>query len=149
MILLRLQQYLAYFITTPKCAICVLGSGKKLSHGGPALIYADLGYYYYRPVNDAGERVPPENLSDHRQTHNFQLPCCFCAVTTTAYTEMSIFVAIDGDFAGEYVAGCQNDRCGYLICIERLYTKVGLPLKRYSLRGRISVLSNFRSYPHS
>jgi hypothetical protein len=30
------------------------------------------------------------------------------------YTEVAIFRAVDGNFLGEYVAACANDRCGYL-----------------------------------
>lgn len=64
-----------------------------------------------------GERVAPSDLEDHRHTHDFRGPCCLCAVfdaSGSVYTESVMFVAISGEFAGEYVAACAADSCNYL-----------------------------------
>jgi hypothetical protein len=54
---------------------------------------------------------------DHRSVYDFRAPCCLCASEFTAepqYTECAIYVALNGEYGDEYVAGCAFDRCGYL-----------------------------------
>jgi hypothetical protein len=68
-----------------------------------------------RPVDDAGNRVTPTALEDHRVSNVFRGPSCLCAYTTgDAYTESAIYMAVDGSNFGEYVASCATGRCGYL-----------------------------------
>jgi hypothetical protein len=69
-----------------------------------------------RPVTDAGERVTPSKLLEHRRSHDFKAPCCLCASldpNENAYTEASIFLATLGPFAGQYVAACATGLCRY------------------------------------
>lgn len=59
--------------------------------------------------------VPPSDFDIYRANHDFQAPCCLCAIdTVNTYTKCAIFVDMKGLYAGEYVAGCAYDRCGYL-----------------------------------
>jgi hypothetical protein len=73
-------------------------------------------YNKHRPITETGERVPPSDLSEHRTSHDFKVPCCLCACDAAApqYVESEIYTATEGPFWGEYVAGCAADRCGYL-----------------------------------
>jgi hypothetical protein len=112
-----------------------------------------------RPVTEEGMRVTPMDLPDHQITHEFRAPCCLCACNFvgTRYIESAIYLANDGPYIGEYVAGCASDTCGYIgkpvfelpkfgrlltaflphiVCIERLYTKMGLYLQRYPMRSK-------------
>lgn len=74
-----------------------------------------------RPVNDAGRRVTPSELSDHRVTHDFLGPCCLCAVPTdeeggvNRFVETLMYMSTSpGDYQGEYVARCAHGGCGFL-----------------------------------
>ena len=69
-----------------------------------------------RPVKEDGQRVPPSELRNHRNTHKFLGPSCLCALKDAeqpAFTEAAIYIAVTQDMAGEYVASCAKDRCGY------------------------------------
>jgi len=92
---------------------------------------------WFWPVAENGQRVTPSDLLNHRLSHQFRVPCCLCAYNTTTaiYTESAIYLAIQGEFSGEYVAGCATDSCGYLICLERMYSRRGLQLKKYPARN--------------
>ena len=120
---------------------------------------------FLRPVNEDFQRVTPSALIDHRKTHIFQAPSCLCAFGSSdnSYIECAIYVAPDGPFFNEYVAGCRNDHCGYigtlsfsfvyvslqvyltviplLVCLERMYSRQGLYLKKYPVR-RMSLSFN-------
>ena len=63
---------------------------------------------HLRPVTEAGSRVPPSDLLDYRAHHHFWAPYCLCTA------ESIMYVAVRGPYAGEYVAGCATDTCGYL-----------------------------------
>jgi hypothetical protein len=109
-----------------------------------------------RPTNDAGERVPPSELGDHRLSHRFLGPCCICPILTNGevtFTEAAIFMETSGRRAGQYLARCARDSCGYLskpfrICfrgpfddrkpvpLESVYPKLGVPLRLYPRRGK-------------
>ena len=71
---------------------------------------------FLRPVTEKGSRVPPSDLLDHRVHYNFCAPCCLCIPNADGcgFTETAIYVALSGPYAGEYVAGCASDTCGYL-----------------------------------
>jgi hypothetical protein len=109
-----------------------------------------------RPVfAETGNRVPPSDLVDYRADHYFCAPWCLCASNTRGpgFTETAIYVAVRGPYAGEYVAGCATDTCGYLsksfymhtegynpseatwtVNLERLYALRGLLVRRYPVR---------------
>jgi len=61
-------------------------------------------------------RVLPSELLHHRIAYDFRAPYCLCACNFggVTFTESSIHVAVQGDYAGEYVAGCATNSCGYL-----------------------------------
>jgi len=89
-------------------------------------------------VSQEGERVTPTDLLNHRANHDFRAPCCLCAdvssIHAAGYTESDIYIADNGPYSGEYVAGCASKSCGYLVCIERMYARRDLLLRRYTLR---------------
>jgi len=95
----------------------------------------DLQVWFW-PVTQAGTRVPPSDLLDYRIDHEFRAPCCLCASNANGvgFTESAIYLAICGPYKDEYVAGCASDECGYLVCLERLYPKRGLILRKYPVR---------------
>ena len=54
---------------------------------------------------------------DYRGLYDFRLPSCLCAIEFVAsaqYTECAVYLPPNGEYTGEYVAGCAFDRCGYL-----------------------------------
>jgi hypothetical protein len=72
--------------------------------------------HFHRPVTERGERIPPSDLLEHRRTHVFSTPTCLCGsqLVEPKDTETAIYIARSGEFAGQYVAGCASDSCGYL-----------------------------------
>jgi hypothetical protein len=103
--------------------------------------------------------VPPSDLASYRVSHEFMPPPCLCIVISGSavgvqYADSIIYLAVTGEYWGEYVAGCPTGSCGYLsksiylyskiylilnlsllVGLERLYSKAGLLTKRYPLRG--------------
>ncbi|KAF8329621.1 hypothetical protein F5887DRAFT_923743 [Amanita rubescens] len=87
------------------------------------------------PVLPDGKRVPPDELCLYRQTHQYIGPGCLCPLLEplTAHKEAAIYLAVNG-YPGEYVAECADDRCGYLVPLERIYPRRRVPGKAYPLR---------------
>ena len=61
----------------------------------------------------------PNELRPYHETHEYLGPGCLCPLLEqlrkkAEYKEASIYLAIDGQYKGEYVAECAEDRCGYL-----------------------------------
>lgn len=111
-------------------------------------------------------RVTPSDLVVHRVTHNFHAPSCLCVLDSGSqvdYIESAIYLAgpNHGEDKGQYVMGCATESCGYfgecftselwnivtvgltfvclLVPIEHLYSRRGLLLKKYQLRGKRSL----------
>jgi hypothetical protein len=75
-----------------------------------------------RPVTEEGARVPPSDLHQYRLDYDFHGPCCLCTmdkIGDTAYTESAIFVCETGKYAGEYIAACAEDFCGFMSAFLR------------------------------
>lgn len=69
-----------------------------------------------RPIV-GGERVPVAQWNNFRQTNIFQAPSCFCChlvPDAEIYTEIAVFIAPKGPFAGYYIGQCANGTCSYL-----------------------------------
>jgi hypothetical protein len=92
-------------------------------------------------------------------------PCCLCPLinpTGPDFVEAAIYLATSGTYAGEYVASCATDNCGYLgkfrclpavgllvldvvmlirelVPMERFYTQPGLYIREYPVRGATSL----------
>jgi hypothetical protein len=104
-------------------------------------------------------RVSPDEWRVFRENHEFLNPCCLCPLferqgKDSRYTEAAIYLPLSGQYKGEWVAECAKGRCGYLgrlsfplidlggltprclVLLERLYKKVGLPVKKYPKRSR-------------
>jgi hypothetical protein len=103
--------------------------------------------------------VPPSDLANYRVSHEFRAPSCLCISLSenaagVQYAESAFYLAVTGEYWGEYVAGCPTGSCAYLsksmnlyskiylitnfsllVELERLYSKIGLLTKRYPLRG--------------
>jgi hypothetical protein len=102
-------------------------------------------------------RVSPDKWRDYRENHEFLNPSCLCALfqpqgEVLCYTEAAIYLPVCGRYKGEWVAECAKGRCGYLgkslfpprmrvltprrlVPLERLYKKLGLPVKNYPRRS--------------
>ncbi|KAF4564957.1 hypothetical protein EYR40_011130 [Pleurotus pulmonarius] len=97
-----------------------------------------LAIYYY-PI--AGlNRVPPDELHAYFATHECRGPCCLCASQDTApnaYTEAAIFQVAGSrnGLTGEWVIACARGRCKYWILLDRLWNKLGIPVRRYPTRS--------------
>jgi|SRR5258708_7860352 hypothetical protein len=114
---------------------------------------------YQRPVTPEGARVTPSDFNSYRNNHDFRAPCCLCAsdAPENGYTECAIYIPLEGQYKGEYVAGCAFNRCGYLgehriwthlglykansqptrlVCIERWYSRRGLLIDQYPRRRK-------------
>lgn len=82
------------------------------SHGIKINAHLD---YVSRP-STTKSRVHPSDLRDYRMSHRMLGPCCFCPLaeeTQPDYVEAPIYMASLGESAGQYVASCARDRCGY------------------------------------
>ncbi|KAF8057998.1 hypothetical protein FPV67DRAFT_1676766 [Lyophyllum atratum] len=87
------------------------------------------------PVKGDGQRIRPEDLDGHCETHDLRAPSCLCAILDrkppTIYVE-GIFHR-QGD---AYKVSCASNRCGYSIALGRFYTLPALPVKKYGLRRK-------------
>jgi hypothetical protein len=81
-------------------------------------------YYYYRPVDENGARVPPSDLYQYRNTHDFRFPCCICPASqqppiddqlqaAIQYKEARVFREQEGPYSSEWVAVCVAGACEY------------------------------------
>ncbi|KAF8166192.1 hypothetical protein BJ912DRAFT_934680 [Pholiota molesta] len=89
-----------------------------------------LQIWYWPVVN--GQRVPPSDLNGLRLTHVFRGPSCLCSMQTSdpnCVTEAAIFLITTGRLAGEYAAACAQSKCKFWIFLERLYPRLGLPIR--------------------
>lgn len=102
--------------------------------------------------------IHPSQFINYRAVHEFRGPCCLCASDGgDSYTESAVYLALSGQYDGEYVAGCASDRCGYfgtwpstprqatvltlkpvlyLVDMERMYTRRGLLTEQYPVRSK-------------
>ncbi|TFK16494.1 hypothetical protein FA15DRAFT_711757 [Coprinopsis marcescibilis] len=99
------------------------------------------------PCTVEGQRVPPCELENHRQTHEFQAPCCLCPALKKGsdaeiYTETRIGlvqVAPKVQYGrhplnGQYAVQCARNHCGYFICLEWFYALPLMHLRYYKKR---------------
>ena len=100
----------------------VIGSGKD-EVGEVTLVRAhhfDHAKFHslHRPV--IGNRlVPPCDLRDHRDLHQFLGPSCLCPLLQPlgeepVFQEAAIYMPVFGRYAGEHIAECTESRCGYI-----------------------------------
>src|SRR5215469_18911737 len=102
-----------------------IGTFKLLDEG--CNVKALINLHNHRPINESEERVTPSDLEIYRHAnHNiFRAPGCFCAVIdSVAFVESEFFLAgVDaGEHSGEYGMHCRNNRCGYVVYLERFYS---------------------------
>jgi hypothetical protein len=66
-------------------------------------------------------------------------PCCLCPLRDADapdYVEAAMYRAIAGPFAGQYVIGCAQDKCGYLGEWGRLSYGFVAAYQANSVRGK-------------
>jgi hypothetical protein len=87
----------------------------------PILSIGDLPEFcdfFYRPINERGERMTPSDLVAHRRTHRLRGPMCLCPLIQSRnppdIVEAAISIVTSGNHAGEYIACCAEDICGYM-----------------------------------
>ena len=121
--------------------------------------------FLHRPARDS-VCVSPNKWRDYRENHEFLNPSCLCALLkpqgkgeAPRYTEVAIYLPLNGRYKGEWVAECAKGYCGYLgrfliplkigvlhtmslVPLERLYKKPGLPVKNYPRRSA-SLMSEY------
>ncbi|RXW13706.1 hypothetical protein EST38_g12148 [Candolleomyces aberdarensis] len=95
---------------------------------------------------EMGRRLFPSEFEGYRRTHEFEGPSCVCAfLDGKDYTECRIGIVetLNGDrdrnlstLHGEYVAICAEQRCGYLLCLERFYAVGHLKLQKCRKRAQ-------------
>jgi hypothetical protein len=70
-----------------------------------------------RPADAFGQRVTPSDFETYRLVHSILGPCCLCPFQYRGrvgnFKEAAVFMAVRGRHAGQYVAACADDRCGY------------------------------------
>ena len=72
---------------------------------------------YARPVNRRRERIAPSDLHDHRTTHHFQFPGCFCPLLDGGLglkKETAVYMPTAGPYKNQWVAACATQECLYL-----------------------------------
>lgn len=92
---------------------------------------------WHWPISEGGnQRISPDALLGHRQTHCFLGPGCLCSSQSINenFSESLIFMVTSGQHAGQWVAACAARQCKYWIFLEKLYSKPGLPVKVYPQR---------------
>lgn len=70
----------------------------------------------YRPISEGGnQRIPPDALLGHCQTHCFLGPGCLCSSQSINenFSESLIFMVTSGQHAGQWIAACATRQCKY------------------------------------
>ncbi|KAF8839844.1 hypothetical protein BDN67DRAFT_1069772 [Paxillus ammoniavirescens] len=80
---------------------------------------------WFWPVLESGERVPPDALPGHCQTHHFTGPGCLCSMESidSIFTEVLIFMVTTGRHVGKWTAACATRHCRYWVFLDDMYTK--------------------------
>ncbi|KAM6490167.1 hypothetical protein JOM56_014361 [Amanita muscaria] len=94
---------------------------------------------HYWPVSE-GARVPPAELRQYREAHQYLGPGCLCPLLEPlseepVFREAAIYLTWFGRYEGEYIAECAKSQCRYLVPIERMFPLYGVPVKVFPLRG--------------
>ncbi|KAI1784129.1 hypothetical protein LXA43DRAFT_1101727 [Ganoderma leucocontextum] len=87
------------------------------------------------PKEHSGALVAPENLREHRTSHDFLGPCCFCPAFPGENTVGFVEAAMLDRGDGEFVAICPADNCGYLVFLGRIFQRGNMPTVTYLKRG--------------
>ncbi|KAM6490847.1 hypothetical protein JOM56_013716 [Amanita muscaria] len=97
---------------------------------------------HYWPVSE-GARVPPAELRQYREAHQYLGPGCLCPLLEPlseepVFREAAIYLTWFGRYEGEYVAECAKASAHVPhrpVPIERIFPLYGVPVKVYPLRG--------------
>lgn len=77
--------------------------------------------FFFRPINDDGERVAPSDLTEHCITNGIPQPGCLCTHAHRqlngprglSIKEAQITLMSTGRHRGEYVVACAAGECEY------------------------------------
>ena len=67
--------------------------------------------------SSAGLRLGPSQIQEHRKTNTMLGPGCLCPLMDLggpAFVEAAIYMVRKGPLAGQYIASCARDVCGYI-----------------------------------
>lgn len=76
----------------------------------------ELMFNCERPRPSCAARIPPSDMQTHRISYRMLGPCCLCPlmdINKPDFVEAAIYMATDGEQAGQFVASCAKDECGY------------------------------------
>ena len=71
----------------------------------------------HRPGRNPVRLPPDESLHRHCSKHRMLGPCCLCPLMYPDgpdFVKAAMYFATVGPHAGQYVAGCTEDKCGYI-----------------------------------
>ncbi|EDR00050.1 uncharacterized protein LACBIDRAFT_334457 [Laccaria bicolor S238N-H82] len=89
------------------------------------------------PVNHRKERIAPSDFHEHRSTHHFQFPGCFCPLQDVGLglnKETAIYTPTGGPYKNQWVAACATQECLYLVPLAIFYRLDGLAVNHYARR---------------
>jgi hypothetical protein len=72
--------------------------------------------YVPRPTSVDKVRVNPSDLRAYQMAYQMLGPCCLCPfinVMGPDFVEAAIYMVSVGPHAGQYIASCARDLCGY------------------------------------
>jgi hypothetical protein len=78
----------------------------------------DLARIYHQPERPTSTeaRIKPSEMQEHRTSHRMLGPCCLCPMIDMSkpdFIESAIYIASNGEQAGQFVAACAKGKCGY------------------------------------
>jgi hypothetical protein len=104
--------------------------------------------YVRRPSKDDSldeprGRITPSDLREHRVSHQMLGPCCLCPMidlNQPDFVEAAMYMPVTGPFAGQYIATCARDKCGYfgklpLPRFQNVDGTICLPMTHISVPG--------------
>lgn len=94
-----------------------LGSGKHQLCSATCDVPSTYNTIYVSRPSTIHERIPPSELSSHRNSHRMLGPCCLCPMAdqyAPDFVESAIYRKTDDPYSGEWVATCARNKCGYI-----------------------------------
>ena len=79
-------------------------------------------------------------MQEYRISHRMLGPCCLCPMVDTrkpSFVEAAIYMASDGEHAGQFVATCAKNECGYFGALSYIVSVDCLHMLLHSTIGKI------------
>lgn len=92
-------------------------------------------------VDELRARITPSDLREYRISHRMLGPCCLCPmidINQPDFVEAAMYMPSTGPFAGQYIATCARDQCGYfgklaLLQFQNVNETIYLPVTHLSV----------------